>query len=739
MTCNNIFLQHYIVYMGTHSFRNSETLISCNHEMLASFVGSIDGAQQAIIHHYHKSFRGFSAMLTSEQAEQIAKNNSVISVFESKVHQLHTSRSWDFMGATADSLYSHISVDRNYEYDVIVGHLDSGVWPESPSFSQNGLGPVPKRFKGECVTGEEFSSTNCNRKIIGARYYHQGFETENGPLENYANGRTLFRSPRDDYGHGSHTASTAVGSLVQDVTLPISGMAAQTFRGGAPLARLAVYKVCWFNTCSCADVLKAYDDAIFDGVDIITMSLGSDEQNYLKNCFTIGAFHAFRNGILVSASAGNSGGVSTVSNHAPWMLTVAASSTDRDFVSAINLGNSRSLKGYGQNDIQLNDYYEVIAASSAPNYGVSVQTASACKRNALNEAFIRGKIVVCTLENWNDDRVEKSNVVSEAGGVGMILIDPSNDRSSNVYVVPTSVIVDQDDLQELQAYLGTTKPFATISQSIALLYSNPAPEMATFSSKGPSNITPDLIKPDITAPGVNILAAWPPPSGANIDAPTYIIYSGTSMACPHVSGVAAILKALHPHWSPAEIQSALMTTASQFDNTGQRIRSGSNFATPFDLGSGHLDPNAALNPGLVYDFNVDDVILFLCNHGSDATQLQNLVGKRIICPNSPVNVSNFNYPSIGIDNLSGETSVLRTVTYRGKKGDPKIFNVSVQHPEGISLEVQPKTLDFSRGQTKAIFKVNVWVNKPLKKFVFGTLTWFNDVHRVSSPIAIRAS
>ena len=180
------------------------------------------------------------------------------------------------------------------------------------------------------------------RKIIGARFYSKGFEAESGPLESF--NLPFFQSARDGDGHGIHTASTIAGSIVANVSL--FGMARGTARGGAPSARLAIYKACWFDMCSEADILSALDDAISDGVDILSISIGPDppQPSYFENAISIGAFHAFQRGILESASAGNSAFPGTATNVAPWILTVAASSVDREFHSIKHLGNSKVLK-----------------------------------------------------------------------------------------------------------------------------------------------------------------------------------------------------------------------------------------------------------------------------------------------------------------------------------------------------------------------------------------------------------
>ena len=169
-------------------------------------------------------------------------------------------------------------------------------------------------------------------KIIGAKYYRS--DGSFGPDD--------IPSPRDSNGHGTHTASTAAGNLVSMTSL--YGFGQGTARGGVPSSRIAVYKVCWSDSCSDADILAAFDDAIADGVDIISFSIGATDNHpldYFYDSLAIGSFHAMRNGILTSTSAGNNGPVpSTISNFAPWFLSVAASTIDRSFSTKVQLGNN---------------------------------------------------------------------------------------------------------------------------------------------------------------------------------------------------------------------------------------------------------------------------------------------------------------------------------------------------------------------------------------------------------------
>ncbi|GKU93863.1 hypothetical protein SLEP1_g7422 [Rubroshorea leprosula] len=572
---------------------------------------------------------------------------------------------------------------------------------------------------------------------ISARFYSQGYEAQNGPLESF--NRTFFRSARDSEGHGSHTASTIAGSLVPNVSL--FGIANGIARGGAPSARLAIYKACWFRLCNGADVLSAMDDAISDGVDILSLSLGPrpPQPIYFQNAISIGAFHAFQKGILVSASAGNSFFPGTAINVAPWILTVAASSIDREFNSNIYLGNSKILKGFSLNHMRMETSYSLITGSAAAAKGVTPKNASFCKNNTLDAALIKGKIVVCTTEALTDNRREKGIFVRQGGGVGIILIDPMAKDIGFQFVIP-GTLIGQKEATEIQAYMATEKsPVARIYPTKTILGSKPSPEMAVFSSMGPNIISPDIIKPDISGPGLNILAAWSPVATESTaeQSVNYNIISGTSMSCPHISAVAAIIKSSQPSWSPAAIKSAIMTTATVLDNTGNLIgRDPNSFeTTPFDYGSGHVNPKAAVNPGLVYDFDSNDVINFLCSTGASPAQLKNLTGNLIHCQNPPIPSYNFNYPSIGVAQMNGSLSIKRTVTYYGE--GQTVYAANIDNPTGVMVKVTPSKLKFLKTGEKMSFRVDFTPYKISNgNFVFGALTWSNGIHNVRSPIGL---
>ncbi|KAF8029407.1 hypothetical protein BT93_E1957 [Corymbia citriodora subsp. variegata] len=657
--------------MGRHSYPDSESVITANHELLASVLPSLREAREAAIHHYSKSFRGFSAMLTAEQAQLLSEMDSVISVFESKMNKLHTTHSWDFLGV--NSLYQYNQQGTDASSDVIVGVIDSGVWPESESFGDKDLGLVPEKFKGQCILGA------------------------------YSLLEMLMAM-------GSHTTSMIAGSVVPNASL--FGLAQGTARGGAPGARQAIYKACRFGQCNDADILAAIDDGISDGVDVLSLSLGPDPPQpiYFRDAISIGAFHAFRRGIVVLASLGNSFFLGTAVNVAPWILTVAASSIDRQFYSNIYLGNSKVLKAYSLNPLKMDASYGLIAESEAAAKGVPAKNASFCKNNTLDSTFVKGRIVQCMVEALlSNDRREKAFSVRDAGGVGIILVNPVGQDVGFQFAI-SGAVIGHAEAEELQSYMVTEKyPTAKIAPTVTALNTEPAPAMTMFSSVGPNIVTPDIIKPDITAPGAKILAAWSPlatksTSGCPVN---YNIISGTSMSCPHTAAVTAILKSHYPSWSPAAINSAIMTTDTS--------------TSPFDYGSGHINPIAALNPGLIYDFNSNDIINFLCSNGASPAQLKNLTGDLISCKNPMTSSYDFNYPSTGVSNMKGSMSVYRNVTYYGQ--GPTVYTVVINYPPGVKVAVYPAQLRFTQTGQNMSFRIDF---NPYRSsngnFVFGSLS-----------------
>ncbi|XP_021894462.1 subtilisin-like protease SBT4.6 [Carica papaya] len=578
--------------------------------MLQDVVGA-SFEENLLIRSYRRSFNGFSAMITDSERKKLAAMKGVVSVFPSRIYQLHTTRSWGFMGfneTTDQKLH-----DPKKESEVIIGVIDTGIWPESESFSNGDLGPAPKKWKGACNGGSNFT---CNHKLIGARYY-------------------TTDSARDSNGHGSHTASTAAGNAVKNVSF--YGLAQGTATGGVPFSRIAAYKVCDESGCSSQAILAAFDDAIADGVDVISISIGpANPDDLIEDAISIGAFHAMTNGILTVQSAGNSGPASfSVVSTAPWILTVAASTIDRAFFDKVILGNGEILVGKSINSFSIKGEKNHLIYGKDVSSNCPPESAGMCEEGCLDSDLVKRKIVVC-------DQKKGFAVVQKAGGVGAVLKDMIvSENITSVFSLPASALVP-DNYEKVKSYLQTNGSVAEILKSETREDTN-APVVASFSSRGPNLIAEDILKPDLTAPGVTILAAFSPlasPSGDPSDnrRVNYNILSGTSMSCPHTSGVAAYVKAFHPDWSPSAVKSAIMTTAWQMTPPN-------NADAELAYGSGHINPLQSADPGLVYETREQDYIQMLCDLGY-GSRLGQIAGGNSTCPENKSFVRDLNYPSM---------------------------------------------------------------------------------------------
>ncbi|KAG5069582.1 hypothetical protein AAZX31_01G143200 [Glycine max] len=722
----------YVVYMGSKTGENPDDILKHNHQMLAAVhSGSIEQAQASHVYSYKHAFRGFAAKLTNEQAYQISKMPGVVSVFPNSKRKLHTTHSWDFIGLLDnESMEIHGHSTKNQE-NIIIGFIDTGIWPESPSFSDTDMPPVPRGWKGHCQLGEAFNASSCNRKVIGARYYMSGHEAEEG-----SDRKVSFRSARDSSGHGSHTASTAVGRYVANMNY--KGLGAGGARGGAPKARIAVYKVCWDSGCYDVDLLAAFDDAIRDGVHIMSLSLGpeSPQGDYFDDAVSVASFHAAKHGVLVVASVGNQGNPGSATNVAPWIITVAASSTDRDFTSDITLGNGVNITGESLSLLGMSASRRLIDASEAFTGYFTPYQSSYCVDSSLDKTKAKGKVLVCRHTEYSgESKLEKSKIVKEAGGVGMILIDEANQGVSTPFVIPSAVVGTKTG-ERILSYINRTRmPMTRISRAKTVLGVQPAPCVAAFSSKGPNTLTPEILKPDVTAPGLNILAAWSPASAGM----KFNIVSGTSMSCPHVTGIATLVKAVHPSWSPSAIKSAIMTTATILDKHHQPIRADPDRrrANAFDYGSGFVNPSRVLDPGLVYDSNPEDFVAFLCSLGYDERSLHLVTKDNSTCDRAFKTPSDLNYPSIAVPNLEDNFSVTRVVTNVGKARS--IYKAVVVSPTGVNVTVVPNRLVFTRIGQKIKFTVNFKVAAPSKGYAFGFLSWKNGRTQVTSPLVVKVA
>ena len=198
---------------------------------------------------------------------------------------------------------------------------------ESESFKDVGMRPVPAHWKGACEIGTGFTKSHCNKKVVGARVFYHGYEAAIGRI----NEQKEYKSPRDQDGHGTHTAATVGGSPVHGANL--LGYANGTARGMAPGARIAAYKVCWVGGCFSSDIVSAIDKAVADGVNVLSISLGGGVSSYYRDSLSVAAFGAMERGVFVSCSAGNAGpDPASLTNVSPWITIVGGNTMDRDFL-----------------------------------------------------------------------------------------------------------------------------------------------------------------------------------------------------------------------------------------------------------------------------------------------------------------------------------------------------------------------------------------------------------------------
>ncbi|KAK3159268.1 hypothetical protein QOZ80_2AG0148000 [Eleusine coracana subsp. coracana] len=743
----------YIVHVAhSHAPRPSRRRLLAR-AYYASFVRdtlpeSIARPAPRVFYSYAHAATGFAARLTELQAAHLESQPSVLAVLPDETLQLHTTLTPSFLRLSSSS--GLLKASRGAA-DVVIGVIDSGIYPDGrTSFAADPtLPPPPTRFRGGCVSAPSFNaSAYCNNKLVGAKFFHHGIiEAAYGSQLDATDDST--RSPLDDNGHGTHAASTAAGA-------PVPGAAFYNYGKGdavgmAPGARIASYKACSRKGCTSADILAAFDEAVADGVDVISISLGAvgKAPKFYKDTLAMAALRAVRKGIVVSASAGNFGpGEFTAVNIAPWILTVAASSIDRWYPASVVLGSGKTFTGTSL----------YAGAPLGPEklplvYGGDVGS-NVCESGKLNAGLVAGKIVLC--DPGVNGRAAKGAAVKLAGGAGAIITgteDFGEQAVTTPHVLPATAVTFAA-AEKIKKYMAKeANPVATIVFHGTVVDKSKMPSfprMASFSSRGPNLRAQEILKPDLTAPGVDILAAW---TGDN--SPTQLdgdarrvefnIISGTSMACPHVSGIAALLREVRPDWSPAAIKSALMTTAYNVDNKGDVIKdmSTGKESTPFVRGAGHVDPNRAADPGLVYDASADGYISFLCALGYTPEQIALFTTKEdppVDCSTRTTSVGDLNYPAFSVvfNSPSGEVKQHRVVRNVGSNVRAT-YTASVTSPAGVSVTVKPQKLQFSATQKKQEYEIIFaahGVGSVAEKYTFGSIVWSDGEHNVTSPIAI---
>jgi hypothetical protein len=653
-----------------------------------------------VVYRYRHALNGFAAQLDAEQVKQLEADRRVALVERST--KQHTDAQEPGSGPRPGGSAGFLRVQRAWASTggpdgagrgTVVGVVDSGIWPENPSFAAlpETTRRRPAGFRGVCDSGEQWGPSDCNSKVVAARWFVKGFGEDNLAASEYL-------SPRDGSGHGSHTAALAAGN--DRVRVRVEGQDFGQISGMAPGARIAAYKVCWTapqprqDGCTTADTVAGIDQAVADGVDVISYAI-SGRPGRDSRAVELALLNATSAGIFVAASAGDRGPApGTVAHASPWVTTVGAS-TQRTFQGAVVAGG-RSYVGAMVSDRRVRRT-GIVLAEDAAAAGSSTEDARLCRPGALDASVVGGKIVVC--DRGSIPRVDKSAAVARAGGEGMVLANVRPDTvAPDFHSVPT-VHLDAAAAEDLKRSVRDSEhPTASLDPT-ASDDSTDVPKVAPFSSRGPVRRDGgSLVKPDLTAPGVAVMSAVAPPLD---DGRRWDQYSGTSMSTAHVAGLSALVMAERPRWTPAMVKSAMSTTADELDAVGG----------PLAAGAGQVRPGAVLDPGLVLDEPTRRYRAWLA--GRVATR-------------------NLNLPSIAVGDLTGRTRVVRRVT--NVSGSTETYSARVLGLEGLDVRVRPASLQLRPGETGRFAVVFRRGSAQLEAPARGSVVWTGLSHEVRLPV-----
>ena len=740
------------------------------HDRLLASVG----AGAAKVYSYRYAFNGFAARLTAAQASRLAGRPEVARVSIDTEQRVRTNNSPVFLGLLNQTGGLRADLGLRGE-GIVVGVIDSGVTPDHPSLrdyeeqipracrgrwaTASWLGLIlchevrsdpPLRqtyapsssFRGICQTGEEFLAEYCSNKIVGARYYIDGFLARNelDPGE--------FVSPRDAAGHGTHVATIIAGN---STTATLFGTRIGPISGIAPRARIAVYKACWLKPgvadahCATSDLARAIDDSVADGVDILNYSVGSLDRD-LTAPDDIALLNAHDAGVLTVVAAGNDGpelGTIGSPSSAPWVLTVAATTQNAtryeeglEVVSPATLAGlvtmreasfTPQLLGHPAIESALalvDDGHEVIGE------GGQGTTRDACEP-LLNGPLLDGKIAL--LERGGCLFDVKLKRVEEAGAIAAIVYNNAGppitmNGAAGSVLIPAVMIGTADGQDFVDVLVAGGGIDVRLEKGVLTQRRDTGFELAEFSARGPSLSEADFVKPDVTAPGVNILGGHSPDFAQGLRGELFQYRSGTSQAAPEVAGVVALLKEANPTWSPATLKSALVTSAYP----QVVLEDGETLAGPFDMGAGHIDPNLANDPGLVYDSGYLDHAAYLCSLLD--SPLSRAECDTLVQHGYALAPRDLNLPSIGITELITGDAVTRRVT---NVGPTATYRATVEDLPGITAAVTPASITLSTGESAEFTLELRRESAELDFWTFGTLTWSDGERNVVSPLALR--
>ncbi|SDJ74162.1 S8 family serine peptidase [Nonomuraea jiangxiensis] len=649
---------------STEARRYGEHIQQVENAFLADLAEKVPGA--VVGQRIRTVYGGIALRIPGDKAAQVLKLPGAVAVQEDKPQRLLTDSSPAFIGAP--TVYNQLGGSDSAGKGVIVGILDTGAWPEHPSFAARPGLPAPGPTKDGTPRVCDFGDNPltpagdpfpCNNKLIGGQPFLETYNEVFG-------GEVYPDSARDSNGHGTHTATTSAGGAVADANP--QGISRGAIHGIAPGAAVSVYKVCGAQGCFPSDSAQAVARAILDGVRVINFSVSGGSDPY-SDPVELAFLDAYAAGVLVSASAGNSGpGADTTDHLGPWVTTVAASTQTRTFQSTITLsggGATATIKG-GSITPGLAGPRPLVLASAPPYNNPSCEVPAP-------PGIFTGKIVLC---ERTPNRVLKSFNVRQGGAAGMILYNSFPfDVFTDSHWLP-SVHVDKPEADTLLGFLAA-HPGATASFTQGTKATWQGDAITHFSSRGPGG---DFLKPDVTAPGLHIMAGMTPTPESPLEGPPgnlFQVISGTSMSAPHVAGSAALLFALHPDWTPGQVKSALETTARTSVTKQDRTTP----ADPFDMGGGRIDLTKAGDPGLTLDESAAGFVASAAD---------------------PMGRIDLNLPSINAPTMPGIVTAERTVT--NITGKRLTFTATGKTVSGADITVLPPLLSVAPGKS-AKFRV----------------------------------